>query len=94
MMNVYAKINEEANIEIDENGNSLPVYLNCDGLPESSDEEILKIISDLTAVPMEFISLVTEKEYNDNVDEEIPYEERSGCCGGCSGCSGDCSNEN
>ena len=81
-MNIYAKISEKANMEVDENGASLPVYVNLADAPENlTDAEVAQLISDLTEVPMEFITVIAKEEYDENVDEEL-----LDCCG-CSDCS-------
>jgi hypothetical protein len=87
-MNVYAKIISEANVEFDENGVSVPVYLNLEDAPTLPDEEMRKIIGEFVEVSAQFIVLVTEEEYKANVGEESPYQ-KTGTCDGCTNCSCD-----
>jgi len=102
-MNIYAKISEKANMEVDENGASLPIYIDLADAPENlTDAEVAQLISDLTEVPAEFIIVITKEEFDENVDNESTGccgcsdcscdddDEDEGCCGSCSGCSGGC----
>ena len=86
-MNVYAKISEEASAEFDENGVSVPAYLCVQDAPILSDSEMKQVISDYVEVPVEHITLITEEEYTTNIGEEVEFEKKSGCCGGCSDCT-------
>ena len=87
-MDVYAKISEKANAEFDDNDVSVPVYLKLQEVPDNmTDAELLQVVSDLVEVPVEFISFITEEEFDENTSEEE-------CCGGCSGyCGGCCDDE-
>jgi len=84
-MDIYVKISEEANAEFDDNDVSVPVYIKLQETPEElTDAELLQVVSDLVEVEVNFISFITEEEFNENTTEEDE------CCGGCSDCYGGC----
>ena len=89
-MSIYAKVLAEAKLEFNEDGDSVPVYLLLQDPPELSDEEIKETIGNLIKVSPGFIVLITQEEYNENVDELLDVEEFDGHCSGCGKCCGNC----
>ena len=97
-MNIYAKITTEANLEFDEENNSVPVFLTLQNPPPEMEEtELKQTIGDLIGILPEFIVLITKEEYDENVEEETPFEVKNdvetGGCSGCAGCNGNCHSE-